>query len=73
MTSVLKVTEPTAIVGKPVSFFVQPANVRSLPRNAGSQNLRVEACRPSTPAATNGDQKAVEFGGCLRQLGVVVL
>ena len=35
-------TEPTVIVGLPVSFLVQPARFMSLPWNSGSQNLRVE-------------------------------
>ena len=40
--SSLSVTEPTVMVGFPVSFFVQPARFRLLPANSGSQNRRVE-------------------------------
>jgi len=37
MKSPSRPTEPTVMVGLPVSFFVQPARLRSEPSNSGTQ------------------------------------
>ena len=42
VNSSLSVTDPTVTVGLPVNFLVQPARLRLLPANSGSQKRRVE-------------------------------
>ncbi len=49
-----RVTEPTVMVGLPVSFLAHPARLRLLPSNSGDQNWRVEQWKRSTPASTRG-------------------
>ena len=51
-------TEPTVIVGFPVSFLAHPAKLRSLSSNSGSQKRRCEQCQISTPASINGLSQA---------------
>ena len=61
--SAFRPTDPTLIVGAPVSFLAQPAKFRPLSPsssgNSGSQKRRCEQCRMSTPASTNGSSQSV--------------
>ena len=68
MNSPVKPTEPTVMVGRPVSFLAQPAKLRSLPSNSGSQNRRCEQCNTSTPASTSGrNQSSISAGDSARR------
>ena len=61
--SPVRPTDPTVIVGKPVSFFVQPAKFKSEPSNSGSQKRRVEQSKQSIPASIMGFRKAKSLSG----------
>src|SRR5476649_2765230 len=58
-----KPTEPTVIVGTPVSFLAHPARFKSDPVNSGSQYRRVDAWNRSTPASASGASNCSSCSG----------
>ncbi len=61
MNSPDRPTDPTVIVGLPVSFLAQPAKFKSelsTSGNSGSQNRRWEQWKQSAPASTSGPSQA---------------
>ncbi len=63
MNSPDRPTEPTVMVGLPVSFFTQPAKLSAEPSNSGSQKRRCEAWKMSTPASARGcSQSSISRG-----------
>ena len=63
MNSPSRPTEPTVMVGLPVSFLIQPAKFRSEPSNSGSQKRRCEPWKTSTPASDSGVSHWVSSSG----------
>ncbi len=69
MNSPVSPTEPTVMVGLPVSFLAQPAKFRSEPSNSGSQNRRCEQWKMSAPASANGCSHAsISWGVWARRI-----
>ena len=63
MNSPERPTEPTVMVGTPVTFLAQPAKFRSLPSNSGSQNRRCEQWMASAPASTRAPSQVSSVFG----------
>ena len=63
MNSPVRPTEPTVIPTLPVSFLAQPAKLRSLPSNSGSQKRRCEQWKASAPASASGCSQASMSAG----------
>ena len=70
MNSPDRLTLPTVMPGLPVSFFVQPARLRSDPSNSGSQKRRCEQWKASTPASERGLRKAASSSGVVASFAV---